>query len=189
MQATFHQLGWIPHPTKATLAYTREGAAVVGVWEGGAPPLVHLPRVEEGEHLVVHTSPQVGGGELPQVAEEEGWRLFLLGELTKIGVVSPARVEGVSRVGEGLVARVAGEVGEQVDLAWLWTDGTGQEKIQISGRCFVGKVGGCTGEVEPGLLQGGRVDMLVTWRREEGRPDTAFACGVGSPWLWPSDRS
>ena len=61
MQATFHQLGWTPHPTEATLAYTRAGGAVVGVWEGGAPPLVHLPRVEEGEHLVVHTSPQVGG--------------------------------------------------------------------------------------------------------------------------------
>ena len=76
------------------------------------------------------------------MAGEEGWRLFLLGELTKIGVVSPARVEGVARVGEGLVVRVVGEEGEQVDLAWLWTDSTGQEKMETSGRCLVGKVGG-----------------------------------------------
>ena len=78
MQASYHQLGWQPRPSPATLLYSRydqlnveagvrvsrnttgkAGSRQLVPWEGELPPLIPIPGVEEGEALVLYTAPQV----------------------------------------------------------------------------------------------------------------------------------
>merc|ERR1712130_738116 len=142
VNASYHQLGWEENrsiPCQANLLYSSSlEEAKLLICENGSFPILPLPNVSSAEFLLLHTS--------PQLAMSGKFHSFLLGELSKLGVMSPARVESIN-AGEGncVSLKIIGQADEVVGMTWVWTDGEKSEKIVTT--CTVGQDGSVTMEV------------------------------------------
>ena len=95
---------YITHEFSATIFCSNEDAKLF-ICDNGSSPILPLPAISSGDFLLLHTSPQVLIHAHPaihkwldlkkiiysQLAMSGSFRLFLLGELSKLGVISPAR--------------------------------------------------------------------------------------------------
>merc|ERR1719336_92596 len=140
-------LGWdIAEACSAILLYnmtakSRE-AVELFVCENGTNPILPLPAVTSGDFSLLFTA--------PQLAMSGSHRLFLLGELSKLGAISPARIEKM-KVEEDLGGSgsgsldLIGQADELVDMVWIWIDA--QEISRKETRCKIGQDGRATMEI------------------------------------------
>merc|ERR1712130_212436 len=140
INASYRMLGWddASKGCQATLLYLNsfDTNPKLFICENGSTPILPLPSISSGDFLLLHTA--------PQLAMSGNFRLFLVGELSKLGVISPARIESIN-VGDGSVSlKIIGQVEETVVMYWVWSDG---ESTMQSTSCTVGQDGTVTMEV------------------------------------------
>jgi len=130
INASYRMLGWDNSKScQATLLYSSYEDHKLFICENGSSPILPLPAISSTDFLILHTA--------PRLAISGGFHLFLLGELSKLGVISPARLESID-VGDGSVSlKILGQVDEVVGMTWVWTDGEKSESKVTT--CTVGQ--------------------------------------------------
>ena len=66
-------------------------------------------------------------------------KVVLLGELSKIGVVSPSRIKDMAVVGDSITIVLAGSEGERVVMSWIvWTEDFYDQQFANT-ECIIGE--------------------------------------------------
>ena len=97
------------------LVYTRDLAQAYLLGDCGSQG-VSLPQQTINQFMILYTSSVME-------MREGVAKVVLMGELSKIGVVSPSRIEDMAVVGDSITIALAGTEGERVVMSWMfWTE-------------------------------------------------------------------